>query len=101
MSKNILDFVPWNDEKSLENLCAAFEALAAAYVAEHKSEDAKAALAHDLMRTAFKKCILCRAEGRVVNIAAIEFCPDHDCPLHDLNSKMAAGVMIITGDKES
>ncbi|MDR1922241.1 MAG: hypothetical protein LBS31_10950 [Candidatus Adiutrix sp.] len=87
-------------EKPLEQLGAAFESLAASYIAEHKGEGQKAGLAQDLMRMAFQKCISCRAEDRVVNIAAIEFCPDEECPLHKFNSKIAAGVMIITGDKQ-
>ena len=100
MSKDILQFIPWNDEKALMDLCAAFGSLAAAYVKEYEGEDKKAALAEELLHLIFRKCLSCMAENKVVNVADIECCQD-DCPLRKLGSDFAAGVMIITSGKEA
>jgi hypothetical protein len=77
----------------------AFEAVAAQIVGTHKGEAGKAELARHLMRYGFEKCLTCQAEKRTVNVAAIELCPDEDCPLHFYFPRVASVVMVATGDK--
>ena len=85
--------------RDMKNMCDAFEAVAAAYVAEHETEAKKAQLAEALLRDSFMKCIYCKGEDKVVNLAAIELCQDEECPLQKFNTKIAAGVAIVLGHK--
>ena len=90
-----------DDIKALEVLGHAVDSLVAAYVAVHETEAERSQLAESLLRESFKKCISCKAEGKVINLAAIELCQDTDCPLQKTNSMMAAAVAVLLGAKTS
>jgi len=78
--------------RSPKDLSGAISAVAAGYVAEHKTEASLTKLAEALMGASFQMCVYCQEDDGVINLASIEFCQEAGCPLREVNSKMATTV---------